>query len=324
MSKRNASISAEYPWLAAAIQLLDEQFLWRWSLAPAVVALLLGLGAAGLSKGEESHKILIVIGPSNHPPGTHEVLAGGKLVEFCLENGRGLPKIDATVVQGWPSNPADLEHVECVVFSGDRFPLAELPGTEQNMAQLGVLMDAGCGIVCFHYATGLTEGQVPINGDHPLLRWMGGYFATRCLHHQSIAKVFESAHIDLPAVGHPVLRGCQPFTVHDEPYINNYFGPNGLADNVTPLATSQLPPEAPKAEVVAWAIQRPDGGRGMGIVMPHFYKNWQVADLRKLILNGIVWSCQLDVPVEGVEVELPPLTQFGPASLDPVPRPAKK
>ena len=54
--------------------------------------------------------------------------------------------------------------------------------------------------------------------------------------------------------------------------------------------TSMLPPENPKQEIVAWAVERTDGGRGMGIVMPHFYKNWQVDPLRTIILNGIAWS----------------------------------
>src|SRR5256885_92014 len=83
------------------------------------------------------------------------------------------------------------------------------------------------------------------------------------------------------------------------------LGPNGMAPNVTALATSMLPPESPQREVVAWAISRPDGGRGAGIVMPHFYRNWQEENLRKLILNAIVWSAKLDVPVEGVKTTLP-------------------
>jgi hypothetical protein len=117
-----------------------------------------------------------------------------------------------------------------------------------------------------------------------------------------------------------VLRGWKTFTVHDEPYINNYFGKQGMADNVTALATSMLPPEAPKPEVVAWAVSRADGGRGMGVVMPHFYRNWRVDDLRMLILNGIVWSAKLDVPAEGVKTTLPDLSRFEPASIEPRPR----
>ena len=60
-------------------------------------------------------------------------------------------------------------------------------------------------------------------------------------------------------------RGWREFTVDDEPYYNNYFGPDGnrSAANVTQFATAMLPPEAPKREVVAWGTNRTDGGRGL-------------------------------------------------------------
>jgi hypothetical protein len=88
----------------------------------------------------------------------------------------------------------------------------------------------------------------------------------------------------------------------------------------TALATSLLPPEAPKPEVVAWAVSRADGGRGMGVVMPHFYRNWRDENLRMLILNGIVWAAKLDVPAEGVKTTLPDLARFEPAAVEPRPR----
>jgi type 1 glutamine amidotransferase len=158
---------------------------------------------------------------------------------------------------------------------------------------------------------------VAANGDHPLLRWMGGYFATRCPHHQSVARIYPNAKVEPTESDHPVLRGWKPFELHDEPYIKNYFGPEGLAKNVTPLATSMLPPEAPQREIVAWAVSRTDGGRGVGVVMPHFYKNWQIEDLRRLILNGIVWAAKREVPTSGVQSKLPPLTTFEPGAVEP-------
>jgi hypothetical protein len=85
-----------------------------------------------------------------------------------------------------------------------------------------------------------------------------------------------------------------------------------------------LPPEAPKRETVAWCIERPDNGRGFGIVMPHFYKNWRNEDLRRFILNGILWSAKLEVPAEGVNTTAPDLGSFQPVSVEYVPPPPKK
>lgn len=292
------------------------------TLFPALILLLLVLAAQLPSA--RAQEILILVGPSNHPPGTHEVAAGARLIKHCLEHAQNVPGLTAEVVTTWPTDRQRLQKVAAVVFSGDRFPAAEMPDGQHIMADLKTMMDHGCGLVCFHYATGLSANHVTPTGEHPLLGWMGGYFATRCLHHQSIARIFDAATIEPTTGDHPVLRGWQSFTVRDEPYINNYFGPNGPAKNVTMLATSMLPPENPQREAVAWAVSRDDGGRGVGVVMPHFYKNWRVEDLRRLIMNAIVWSAKREVPAAGVHTPAPDLAQFEPASIEPLPRPAKK
>ncbi len=80
-----------------------------------------------------------------------------------------------------------------------------------------------------------------------------------------------------------------------------------------------LPPEAPNQETVAWCVDRADGGRGFAIVMPHFYKNWAMEDLRRFILNGIVWTAKIDVPKEGVHTTLPDLKAFAPQAVEYVP-----
>ena len=275
-------------------------------------------------EGPAPKQILILVGPSNHPPGTHEVAAGARLMKHCLEHAENVKGLQAEVITTWPTDRERLQKVAAVVFSGDRFPAAEMPAGERIMGDLKTMMEHGCGLVCVHYATGLAANHVEPDGAHPLLGWMGGYFATRCPHHQSIARVYQAATIEPSPAEHPVLRGWLPFTVHDEPYINNYFGKDGPAKNVTPLATSLLPPEAPKREIVAWAVSREDGGRGVGIVMPHFYKNWRVSDLRMLIMNAIVWSAQVAVPAEGVKTPVPDLARFAPDAVEPPPRPAKK
>lgn len=283
-----------------------------------LVALLLGssLWAA------EPTQVLVVVGPSDHPPGSHEVAAGGRLMGDCLEKSTNAADFKCHVVTAWPSERALLESVKSVVFIGDTFPGERLPNSEVVMRDLDAMMGRGCGIVCVHYATGLRAEDVAADGDHPLLRWMGGYFATRCQHHQSIARIYPEATIAPADDAHPLRRGWKTFTVHDEPYINNYFGKDGnrLAVNVTPIAVSMLPPENPHREIVAWAVERPDGGRGFGIVMPHFYRNWRQEDLRTLIMNGIVWTSGRDVPEQGVRTPAPDLGHYQPVSIDPKPR----
>jgi type 1 glutamine amidotransferase len=287
------------------------------TLAVALVMLLCSVAVA-----ESPAKIVIIVGPTNHPPGTHEVAAGARVMQYCIENSSNLQDMEAEVFYEWPKDVAVLDAANVVVFIGDTFPPNRFSDSEAKLRKLGEVMEGGCGIVCVHYATGLRAEDVAADGEHPLLHWMGGYFATRCEHHQSIAKIFESATINIAATGHAICRGCDEFTLHDEPYIKNYFGKhsNKLATNVTAIATSMLPPEDPKEETVAWCIERPDGGRGFGIVMPHFYRNWAIEDLRRLIMNGIVWSAHLPVPSDGVQTTLPNLLKFKPEALEPIPR----
>lgn len=271
-----------------------------------------------LTAAEPSH-ILIVVGPSDHPPGTHEVAACGRLLKHCLENMTNLPHVSAEVVSEWPSK-AQLESAASIVFLGDTFPANRFPNSTRNLAELDIMMQRGAGIVCLHFATGLLGSDVTPEGDHPLLRWLGGYYANRsCPHHQSVARIIAAATIVPSAKEHPINRGADDFTIRDEPYFNNYFGPddNHPAQNVTILATSMLPPEAPKCEPVAWCVERPEGGRGVAVVMPHFYRNWQNENLRRLILNGIVWSARQDVPTEGISTALPDLLEFQPKSVEP-------
>src|SRR5262245_60063448 len=152
--------------------------------------------ARAQGQSNASKSVLIVVGPSTHPPGTHEVAAGARVVEHCLTHAKNVSEIQAQVVSKWPDDRQLLQKIATVVFTGDRFPPEEMPDRDRIMGDLATMMDHGCGLVCIHYATGLGANHVAADGDHPLLRWMGGYFATRCPHHQSIARIYTAATIE--------------------------------------------------------------------------------------------------------------------------------
>ena len=289
------------------------------------LALLALAGALFTTAAAAASRIVIVVGPTNHPPGTHEVAAGGRLLQQCLQSMTNVPGVQADLFYEWPEDSV-LADARSLVFIGDIFPPQRLADSPLILSKVADLMKRGCGLVCVHYATGLRAVDVPADGNHPLLQWLGGYFATKNVHHQSVAKVFDAVTITPATPGHPVSRGWRAFTVPEEPYYKNYFGPgaNQLAPNVTALATAQLPPEAPQREVVAWVVERTDTGRGFGIVMPHFYKNWRNDDLRRFIMNGIVWTAKLEVPAGGVETAPPDLARFEPVAVEPAPRTPKK
>ncbi len=151
--------------------------------------------------------------------------------------------------------------------------------------------------------------------------WIGWAAISRPVQASSIGGPRDEVNHQARREGASTHHGWKEFTFNDEPYFNNYFGKQGLSPNVSVICTSMLPPENPKQEIVGWCIDRPDGGRGAGIVMPHFYKSWLIDDLRIMILNSIVWCTKLEIPKSGVTTPKPNLASFGAQAIEP---PAKK
>src|SRR5262245_6881257 len=97
-----------------------------------------------------SKNVLIVVGPSTHPPGTHEVAAGARVVEHCLTHAKNVSGVQAQVVSKWPDDRQLLQKISTIVFTGDRFPPEEMPDRDRNMSDLATMMDHGCGLVFIH------------------------------------------------------------------------------------------------------------------------------------------------------------------------------
>jgi hypothetical protein len=135
-----------------------------------------GLTNLVVHAAEPAKHVLIVVGPSSHPPGTHEVAAGARVMEHCLQQ---VDSVEADVSQGWPKNRELVKNAATIVFIGDLFPPEVLPDPEKIKAELADAMDRGCGLVCVHYATGLRSQHVGSDGSHPLLKWARWLFRQR-------------------------------------------------------------------------------------------------------------------------------------------------
>ena len=91
------------------------------------------LTVAPIGRAEDAAtKLLIVVGPSNHPPGTHEVAAGGRLLKHCLETADG---IEAEVVTDWPQGDAEGDRVRR--FHRRPLPAGVMPNRDRIMNDLG-------------------------------------------------------------------------------------------------------------------------------------------------------------------------------------------
>jgi len=250
-------------------------------------------------------KLVMVAGQPSHGPGEHEHRAGVLLAEKCLD-AAGLPLVTAAYDGGWPADPTAFDNADAVFFfsdGGQRHPVLQ----SNRLAQIDALARRGVGIACLHYAVEVPKEK----GGPQFLDWLGGCFEPDW----SVNPHWRLARPEL-AQGHPITRGVEPFETQDEWYYHMRFRepPKGLTMILTavpPDATREKPDHSHHGnptvraakgsrEVLAWAYERPEGGRGFGCTGAHFHKNWENDDFRKLMLNALVWTAGLDVPADGV------------------------
>ena len=118
----------------------------------------------------------------------------------------------------------------------------------------------------------------------------------------------------------------KPFAIDDEWYYHMRF-PEDMK-GVTPILTA-IPPDSTRErpdgahsnnptvrarkgmpEHLAWAYERPDGGRGFGFTGGHWQWNWADPSFRTVVLNAIVWIAGLEVPEGGVPTKTPTLEEL--------------
>jgi hypothetical protein len=181
-----------------------------------------------------------------------------------------------------------------------------------------------------HYAVEPTKAK----GQAEFLQWMGGAFEIDW----SVNPHWDAHFKTLPA--HPITRGVKPFAIRDEWYFNMRFvdGRKGVTPILAavPDASTTSRPDGEhsgnptvraavargEAQIVSWAYERPDGGRGFGFTGAHFHANWGNNDFRKLVLNAILWLAKVEVPADGVASRV--TTEDLAANLDPKPAPKAK
>lgn len=235
-------------------------------------------------------KVVLVAGPRSHAPGEHEYNAGCYLLQkFLRQNGI---KDVVVVTGGWPEDEHVFDGAGAIVLymdGGSGHPA--LKG--DRMETLGKLMKKGVGLVCLHYAL-----EVPKDpSGEQLLDWIGGYYE----------RPYSTNPMNEPALTqaspkHPISRGWKSFQLKDEWYYRIRFREGDR--RVTPILTAMLPKEAPEKQVLAWAIEREDGGRGFGFTGLHPHQNWNVPELRTLLVNAVLWTAKWNIPGEGAKCDL--------------------
>ncbi len=203
---------------------------------------------------------------------------------------------------GWPKNPKTFENASAVVFymdGGGGHPILH----KEHKEVVQKLIDDHVGFVNLHYAVEYPKSQ----SDH-VFKWLGGYYETNF----STNPHWDADFTSLPK--HAITRGVKPFKIRDEWYFNIRFKPE--SKDVTPILQA-TPPDGVRgtdaakkhkgrSEIVAWAFDRPGGGKSFGFTGGHTHKNWANEDFRRLVVNAILWSAGVDIPEQGSKVEMDP------------------
>jgi type 1 glutamine amidotransferase len=265
------------------------------------------LTVATLTTRAADTKIVFIAGPPSHGPGEHEYRAGLLLLQSCLDK---LPNITTVLyTNGWPTVADPFAGAATIVTYTDGGPADPLL-QDDHLKTLGAVMDKGCGFVCLHYAVEPTLEK----GEKEFLDWLGGAYEINW----SVNPTWTADFKSLP--DHPITRGVKPFQIHDEWYFNMRFHDGGVTPILSaipdpsttnradgphegnPTVRQQVADHQP--QTVAWAFDRPTGGRGFGFTGGHYHKNWADENIRKLVLNGILWTANVEVPEGGVKSEL--------------------
>jgi hypothetical protein len=276
--------------------------------------------------GKDVKKIVFIADPDTHGgKGNHEFKAGAVYMARTLNET--YPNCYAVVHRSWrfqedpkdakkkkrvDAMPTDLAHADAVIV------LLNHGGPAASSKAIKAAMDRGAGFMAIHYGVEVNKGP---QGDN-YLQWMGGYFETFWSVNPFWVPKFEK----IPE--HETTRGVKPFAVNDEWYYHMRFVDD--MKGVTPILSATPPLEtitkrwdgkkpgshngnqaaledvkAGKPQHVAWAFDRPDGGRGFGFTGYHNYSNLTNDSFRTLLLNAAAWTAKLEVPKDGIATKTP-------------------
>ena len=261
----------------------------------------------------QAKKIVFIAGVKDHgSPGRHEYEKDMRVLAYCLENASNLKGITTKIYVGAPPEDInELSDAALIVVDGssdraarENHPLfPQDPDTnhqrydQQTNAYLkdfDALIRKGVGFAAFHY--GLWVENFAARTYY--LNWLGGVWVQGPSKNPS-----GDWEITLLNTDHPILRGVNPWKFREEIFYNAFrideeHRTDLLLGNPVNVRWWGARPDGP--EVAAWAYEREDGGRGFAYGGLDFHNTLLIDDVRRFVLNGLVWAAGMEVPEGGV------------------------
>lgn len=248
------------------------------------------LGASALTAPAAAKKIILIGGKKSHDVGEHDFPNGIPAIAALLHAAPEFAGADVLAyTAGWPADLSVLNGASAIVCYFDG--VQEKPEPFNDPARITAvqkLMDAGTGLVCLHQASTVPKDNASI----PMTEWLG---ARR---NGMADRTTEPVTLAPATATHPICAGMDEFTYTDEFYPSLIFHHD--SQRIVPILRAKLPKEDPKDRIIAWAYERPDGGRGFGFTGGHYLAVFDQPQIRRMLLNAIAWSAHLEVPKAGI------------------------
>lgn len=242
--------------------------------------------------GAEPKKLLLVgQGPDGHPATTHEFMAGLRVLEKCLKDVPGVEVLVVKAEEPWKEGPELMARADGVVLflsQGARWVKQD----PQRFTALQQVLKRGGGVAAFHWAIGAKDA---VYIDAALDLWGG------C--HGGPDRKYQVLETDVRVAdgAHPITAGVKDFRVKDEFYYTLKFAKP--MERIHPILQARVDGDF---HTVAWAWERPEGGRAFGFSGLHFHQNWERIEYRRLASQGVLWTLKVPVPKEGLPVKVSP------------------
>ncbi len=297
---------------------------WVWGATWLVLAF---ISMAGPAVAQDK-KVLFLAGPRDHgAPGRHEYERDLRTLAQSFENSTNLPAVRTQIIVG--ALPRDLDAVKdaavIVIHSSSERAANEThplfppnpstngrgydPETAAYLQSLDALIrEKRIGIVILHYSLWAENWAAR---DY-YLQWTGGLWVQI-----GSKNPVDDWRMTLESRRHPILRGVKPWTYRDEVFCRFFLPDDARRTNLL-LGTPKEDRQKIGPQIVSWAYQRDDGGRGFVFGGLDFRDNLAEDNYRKFLLNGIAWAAQIGIPRKGVESPTPDVSDVSPPRARPV------
>jgi hypothetical protein len=227
--------------------------------------------------------------------GHHDYLAGCALLAHLLEQTPGVRAI--VIPGGWPEDERVLDTARALVSYGGGGRKQAVLASAQRIERLQGLVDRGAGIAMIHQAV-----SFPPDLARRATGWIGGVHVAG----RSARGHWTTHHEAFPT--HPVTRGVDPWTIRDGWLTEIQFTDDmcGITPLVWSTRVQRGSSDAGARDVVSWIYERPDGGRSFCFTGLDAHAAWSAPGVRRLVVNGTLWSAGLPVPETGAPCAVDP------------------